>query len=147
MKQLLFVFAILTFVGEMKSQKSSVGIKKIEYKLIEWDLKTKFPYTISNFSSHYSYRFTVKEPDLYEKMLDFESAENYLISQNKLLFDSSAIEKKSVTSLIFLEFYGGKTIKLYFDYYGNYWYRKIWYKKREDLYGYLFKYFSSVIAR
>ena len=147
----LFIFvtilANLTSIAYSQSR-NSVGIKNIKYFLVEWDLKTKFPYTVKNFDSYYRYNFTAKNVKINESFLDYENSVKKITSHEKLsLSDSLHYDERKVSSMVVLSFYNKKKIKLYFNYLGHYCYKNVWYTKDEELYKYLFKYFSNYLIK
>lgn len=118
--------------------------------MITWSLKSKLPITIKNFKTHYQYFFQTKteyNDTIFEDFEDYATVFKNLESQVHLILpEDVSYDKKHVCALVVITFPKGKRIKLYFDSVGNYCFNKIWYKKRDELYYSLFKYFSNYLV-
>lgn len=133
--------------GLIKAQKNNnFGGASVKLYLIEWDLKTKFPYTAEYFMKYY--RYTFEANIIYNDSLFFdnESCKKTLMTQPKLK-DSINTEKKHVVCFATIKYSKKEKFNLFFDREGNYQYDGVWYSKNLDLYRFLFSYFSNIIVK
>jgi len=120
------------------------AINSIKIYSVEWNLKSKIPYTIDNFKNYYKYYFETKENDLENMFLDYNDCVEKLASQKELIL-SDSIKTKKINALVELAFGKNKKVELFFDYKGNFYFRNKWHARNDGLYYILFKYFSNVI--
>ena len=142
-----YVLSILVFVligFGCKAQKSeNIAGSSIKMYLIEWDLKTKFPYTSDEFMNHYRYTFEAKFAYNDSLFFDGTTCKRTLISQPSLS-DSLISKRKHVVSRVIITYSKKEKYELFFDYNGNYLYNGKWYIKNDSLYNYLF---NSIIRK
>jgi hypothetical protein len=146
MKQIFIILLILGIHFSSYSQPDIDGVRSIKMYSVEWKLMTKFPYTIDNFKKYYKYYFETKKHDLEVMFMDYNDCVGKLSSQKELILpDSISGETKKINALIELTFDKEKTVSLFFDSRGNYYFQNKWHVKNDGLYYLLFKYFSDVI--
>lgn len=144
MKQICIILIILLKINYNTYSQSDTPINVKIYS-VEWNLKTKFPYTINNFKDYYKYYFEIKNSNLETMFMDYSDCTAKLSSQKELIIpDSIRGDKKKINALVELVF-DKKIVQLFFDSKGNYYLQNKWHVKNEGLYYALFKYFSDTI--
>lgn len=148
MKKCIFILLIFIMIdfGCIAQKSESIAGASIKMYLIEWDLKTKFPYTSEEFMNHYRYMFEAKFAYNDSLFIDGTTCEKTLISQPSLS-DSLISKRKHVVSRVIVTYSKKEKYELFFDRNGNYLYNGKWYLKNDYLYDYVFKYFSSDLIK
>jgi hypothetical protein len=139
---IIFLIQITSLKIYAQGNLDNDGIKRVKIYAVEWDIKSKFAFTIDNFKTRYSYYFEIPELNVDDLFMDYNECVELLSSQKTISSDSAASDY--IRQYVELRFYKRKTIKIYFDIRGNYYFKNKWHVRQDGLYYNLFRYFSDV---
>ncbi|HET6243686.1 MAG: hypothetical protein H0V01_04745 [Bacteroidetes bacterium] len=146
MKNLFLLFFLIHNINSnIYAQKDSeVGVTLIKIYTVEWNLKSKIAYTMDNFKGRYKYYFENNGLGLENMFVNYNDCIDKLNSQKIIPSDSASFTM--IRNYVELKFEKKKSVNLYFDYQGNYYFENKWHSRNEGLYYSLFKYFSNTLV-
>ena len=115
-------------------------IRNVKYYFMEWQKRRRFAVGFNQIKDLHEFYSEISGDRLCGLYNDYDDCLTKLYSNDTILRN-----KTFLNSLVEINFVNGKTIDIYFDIKGNYYYNQQWYKINNDLYYNLFRYFSDVI--
>ncbi len=134
MKGLIIILLIL-----ISTFSYSQEINDVEIYTIKWNAKYKFARSINNFKEYHHYYMRIGASDFNIMFLNYD---DFVLTMNK---NDTICCGNFLNSLVEFTFENKKTLSVFFDIKGNYYFQGKWHKINNSMYYLLFQYFSDII--
>lgn len=141
MRIFILFFSITVLPFTVLSQNNE-GVKKLKVYTVAWDGRYMIPINVSNIKEYHEYYFETGGTDFYKMFDNYKDCVSKIVAHKKL----DPGKESLVRALVEIRFKNDSVVSLYFDEFGNFNFKDIWYVKHDALFFLIFKYFSNELV-